>query len=141
LLAIGRVPLTAWQASGSILRSIIGFAVFLTAWEVLASIGLINAVLLPSPTTLFWATPHSKPPFPKQKQPIPGKTNVMEPVPDHGDRSYRGCGGRSSLAEIVRSCKHVNNLNAARHGEARELALFGLLPLHGAVYETRVTRR
>jgi ABC-type nitrate/sulfonate/bicarbonate transport system permease component len=37
------------------LRSITGFAVFLTAWEVLASAGLINAVLLPSPTTLFWA--------------------------------------------------------------------------------------
>src|SRR5262249_33434060 len=38
-----------------IFRSIMGFAVFLTAWEVLASVGLINAVLLPSPTTLFWA--------------------------------------------------------------------------------------
>ena len=37
------------------MRSIIGFAVFLTAWQVLASIGLINAVLLPSPTTLVWA--------------------------------------------------------------------------------------
>ncbi len=33
----------------------IGFAVFLAAWELLASAGLINAVLLPSPTTLFWA--------------------------------------------------------------------------------------
>jgi len=36
-------------------RSIVGFAIFLTAWEVFASIGLINAVLLPSPSTLFWA--------------------------------------------------------------------------------------
>src|SRR5439155_19891182 len=44
-----------WQASGKILRSIMGFAAFLTAWELLASAGLINAVLLPSPTTLFWA--------------------------------------------------------------------------------------
>ncbi len=32
-----------------------GFAIFLTAWEVLASAGLINAVLLPSPTTLLSA--------------------------------------------------------------------------------------
>jgi len=55
LLAIGRAPLAAWKASGRIFRSIMGFAVFLTAWEVLASVGLINAVLLPSPTTLFWA--------------------------------------------------------------------------------------
>jgi NitT/TauT family transport system permease protein/sulfonate transport system permease protein len=29
--------------------------VFLGIWELLGSIGLINAVLLPSPTTLFWA--------------------------------------------------------------------------------------
>ena len=55
VLAIGRAPLAAWKASGRIFRSIMGFAVFLTAWEVLASVGLINAVLLPSPTTLFWA--------------------------------------------------------------------------------------
>jgi ABC-type nitrate/sulfonate/bicarbonate transport system permease component len=55
LSAIGRAPLAAWQVSGKILRGIIGIAVFLTAWEVLASVGLINAVLLPSPTRLFWA--------------------------------------------------------------------------------------
>jgi ABC-type nitrate/sulfonate/bicarbonate transport system permease component len=55
LFAIGRAPLAVWKASGKIFRSIMGFAVFLTAWEVFASVGLINAVLLPSPTTLFWA--------------------------------------------------------------------------------------
>jgi ABC-type nitrate/sulfonate/bicarbonate transport system permease component len=55
LLAIGRAPLAAWQASGTILRGIIGSAVFLAAWEALASVGLINAVLLPSPSALFWA--------------------------------------------------------------------------------------
>jgi ABC-type nitrate/sulfonate/bicarbonate transport system permease component len=55
LLAIGQAPLAVWKASGKIFRSIMGFAVFLTAWEVLASVGLINAVLLPSPTALFWA--------------------------------------------------------------------------------------
>ena len=32
---------------------------------------------------------HAKPPFPKQKQSMPGKTNPMEPVPDHGEKSYR----------------------------------------------------
>ncbi|MBA2814019.1 SDR family oxidoreductase [Candidatus Pantoea persica] len=33
-----------------------------------------------------------KPPFPEQKQPIPGLANKMDPVPDHGETSYRGTG-------------------------------------------------
>jgi NAD(P)-dependent dehydrogenase (short-subunit alcohol dehydrogenase family) len=35
-------------------------------------------------------TVHPKPPFPKQKQPMPGETRKMEPIPDHGERSYKG---------------------------------------------------
>jgi hypothetical protein len=31
-----------------------------------------------------------KPPFPKQKQPMPGLTAKMRPVPDHGEGSYEG---------------------------------------------------
>jgi NAD(P)-dependent dehydrogenase (short-subunit alcohol dehydrogenase family) len=31
-----------------------------------------------------------KPPFPKQRQPYPGLTSKMDPVPDHGEESYRG---------------------------------------------------
>ena len=41
-----------------------------------------------------------KPPFPDQKQPIPGKTAAMDPVPDHGEDSYKGSGkleGKKSL--------------------------------------------
>ncbi|WP_108461029.1 SDR family oxidoreductase [Devosia naphthalenivorans] len=41
-----------------------------------------------------------KPPFPDQKQPIPGKTAAMNPVPDHGEDSYKGSGkleGKKSL--------------------------------------------
>ena len=30
------------------------------------------------------------PPFPKQQQPMPGRTAAMDPVPDHGEESYRG---------------------------------------------------
>ena len=55
LLALAQGPLTVWKAGEKFVRSIVGFAIFLTAWEVFASIGLINAVLLPSPSTLFWA--------------------------------------------------------------------------------------
>jgi NAD(P)-dependent dehydrogenase (short-subunit alcohol dehydrogenase family) len=33
-----------------------------------------------------------KPPFPKQKQPMPGLTGKMKPVPDHGENTYNGSG-------------------------------------------------
>src|SRR6185437_9909082 len=31
-----------------------------------------------------------RPPFPKQQQPMPGKTAELNPRPDHGEQSYRG---------------------------------------------------
>ena len=55
VFAIPRALPAAWRASGRALRSILGFAVFLIAWEILASGGLINAVLLPAPSTLIAA--------------------------------------------------------------------------------------
>ena len=33
-----------------------------------------------------------KPPFPMQKQPVPGTSATMSPKPDHGESSYRGSG-------------------------------------------------
>jgi NAD(P)-dependent dehydrogenase (short-subunit alcohol dehydrogenase family) len=33
-----------------------------------------------------------KPPFPKQQQSMPGLTALMDPVPDHGEASYKGSG-------------------------------------------------
>jgi NAD(P)-dependent dehydrogenase (short-subunit alcohol dehydrogenase family) len=35
---------------------------------------------------------HPTPPFPSQQQPMPGHTAAMQPVPDHGEKSYRGSG-------------------------------------------------
>ncbi|WP_371181750.1 SDR family oxidoreductase [Xanthomonas sacchari] len=43
---------------------------------------------------------YPKPPFPPQPQPVPGKASEMDPVPDHGETSYRGSGklaGRRAL--------------------------------------------
>jgi NAD(P)-dependent dehydrogenase (short-subunit alcohol dehydrogenase family) len=43
---------------------------------------------------------YPKPPFPEQRQPWPGLTSKMQPVPDHGEHSYRGSGrllGRKAL--------------------------------------------
>jgi NAD(P)-dependent dehydrogenase (short-subunit alcohol dehydrogenase family) len=44
---------------------------------------------------------HPKPPFRKQTQPMPGQTEVMEPVPDHGERTYRGCGRLADMKAVI----------------------------------------
>jgi NAD(P)-dependent dehydrogenase (short-subunit alcohol dehydrogenase family) len=44
---------------------------------------------------------HPQPPFPKQQQDVPGATGAMDPVPDHGERSYRGSGLLEGRAAIV----------------------------------------
>lgn len=33
---------------------------------------------------------YPRPPYPSQKQPMPGSTSAMKPRPDHGEESYRG---------------------------------------------------
>ena len=43
--------------------------------------------------------PH--PPFAKQKQPMPGLTGNMQPVPDHGEESYRGSGRLKDKKAII----------------------------------------
>ncbi|GGH14156.1 SDR family oxidoreductase [Sphingobacterium alkalisoli] len=43
---------------------------------------------------------HPKPPYKKQIQPHPGLASKMDPVPDHGEKSYKGSGrlkGRKAL--------------------------------------------
>jgi len=44
---------------------------------------------------------HPKPPFPRQKQPMPGKTAKMTPVPDHGEESYKGSGRLAGLKAVI----------------------------------------
>jgi NAD(P)-dependent dehydrogenase (short-subunit alcohol dehydrogenase family) len=44
---------------------------------------------------------HPKPPFPKQKQPMPGYTAKMQPVPDHGEESYTGSGRLAGKKAII----------------------------------------
>jgi NAD(P)-dependent dehydrogenase (short-subunit alcohol dehydrogenase family) len=45
------------------------------------------------------AYPH--PPFPKQKQPMPGRTQKMTPVPDHGEKTYKGSGRLEGCKAII----------------------------------------
>ena len=35
---------------------------------------------------------YPKPPFASPRQPMPGSTEAMQPRPDHGEKSYKGCG-------------------------------------------------
>ena len=42
-----------------------------------------------------------KPPLPEQQQDVPGSTAAMDPVPDHGEQSYRGSGRLAGKASII----------------------------------------
>jgi NAD(P)-dependent dehydrogenase (short-subunit alcohol dehydrogenase family) len=42
-----------------------------------------------------------RPPFPKQKQPMPGLTAKMQPIPDHGENSYRGSGRLAGKKAVI----------------------------------------
>lgn len=44
---------------------------------------------------------HPQPPFPAQHQPMPASTARMDPVPDHGEKSYRGNGRLKDKVALV----------------------------------------
>lgn len=44
---------------------------------------------------------YPKPPYPAQKQPMPGSTRAMNPRPDHGEESYRGSGRLAGKKAII----------------------------------------
>lgn len=46
-------------------------------------------------------TKYPKPPFPEQQQPMPGETKKMDPVPDHGEKSYKGSGRLMDMKAII----------------------------------------
>jgi len=44
---------------------------------------------------------YPRPPFPNQQQPMPGTTDAMTPVPDHGETSYKGSGRLSGKKAVI----------------------------------------
>uniref|UniRef100_Q07KF6 Short-chain dehydrogenase/reductase SDR n=1 Tax=Rhodopseudomonas palustris (strain BisA53) TaxID=316055 RepID=Q07KF6_RHOP5 len=44
---------------------------------------------------------YPKPPYPAQKQPMPGSTGRMDPHPDHGESSYKGSGRLEGLKAVI----------------------------------------
>ncbi|HUP10595.1 MAG TPA: SDR family NAD(P)-dependent oxidoreductase, partial [Niastella sp.] len=51
---------------------------------------------LENPTTKY-----PRPPFKDQKQPWPGLAKQMDPVPDHGEKSYKGSGRLKDRKALV----------------------------------------
>ena len=47
------------------------------------------------------AQQHPQPPFPEQKQPMPGLTARMSPAPDHGEQSYKGSGRLKDRKAVI----------------------------------------
>ena len=41
------------------------------------------------------------PPLPKQQQEMPGYTSRMEPIPDHGEKSYNGSGRLAGKRAVI----------------------------------------
>jgi NAD(P)-dependent dehydrogenase (short-subunit alcohol dehydrogenase family) len=46
-------------------------------------------------------TAGAKPPLPRQQQEPPGFTEELDPRPDHGEQSYRGCGKLQGRAALI----------------------------------------
>ncbi|WEO75455.1 SDR family oxidoreductase [Agrobacterium vitis] len=46
-------------------------------------------------------TRHPTPPYPQQQQEPPGKTADMKPVPDHGEKSYKGDGKLTGKVALI----------------------------------------
>src|ERR1700740_322692 len=44
---------------------------------------------------------YPKPPYPSQKQPMPGSTAEMDPRPDHGGTSYKGAGRLKGMKAVI----------------------------------------
>ncbi|HEY2248271.1 MAG TPA: SDR family oxidoreductase [Bradyrhizobium sp.] len=44
---------------------------------------------------------HPKPPYPDQRQDMPGTTSAMTPRPDHGETSYKGSGRLSGKKAVI----------------------------------------
>ena len=80
-------PLTRREIVGQLAAGFTG----MTLWPTISSSSLITTTLPPE-KLVDPQTKYPVPPFPGQSQPWPGLASKMDPVPDHGEKSYRGSG-------------------------------------------------
>src|SRR5690242_11029569 len=53
------------------------------------------------PQELMMQREFQQPPYPSQKQPMPGLTSKMDPRPDHGEASYKGSGRLAGMKAVI----------------------------------------
>jgi NAD(P)-dependent dehydrogenase (short-subunit alcohol dehydrogenase family) len=73
----------------------VGWQAFLTIFISIEESTMADRLTMQDPRTQY-----PQPPFPRQPQPVPGLAAKMDPVPDHGEESYKGSGklqGRKAL--------------------------------------------
>ena len=81
---------------------------------------------------------YPEPPFPKQHQPMPGKTAAMKPVPDHGEQSYKGSGRlRGKRAIITGGDSGIGRAVAIAFAREGADILIAYLNEHDDAQETR----
>jgi NAD(P)-dependent dehydrogenase (short-subunit alcohol dehydrogenase family) len=79
-----------------------------------------------------------EPPFPKQKQSMPGLTGKMKPVPDHGEDSYKGSGRlKGKKAVITGADSGIGRAVAIAYAREGADVLISYLDEHEDAEETR----
>ena len=86
-------------------------------------------------------TEYPQPPYPSQKQPMPGSTGKMNPRPDHGEESYKGSGKLKGMKAIITGDDSGIGRAVADHGrgDRRQTADIGL-PLEGCSCDAVIAR-
>lgn len=78
------------------------------------------------------------PPFPEQQQPIPGRTDRMDPRPDHGEESYKGSGRLEGLKAIITGADSgIGRAVALAYAREGADVLISYLSEHEEAEETR----
>ena len=80
---------------------------------------------------------YPQPPFPNQQQPMPGVTDAMKPVPDHGETTYKGCGRlRGKKAVITGGDSGIGRAVAIAFAREGADLLISYLAEHDDAHET-----
>lgn len=78
------------------------------------------------------------PPFPEQQQPIPGRTDRMDPRPDHGEETYRGSGRLEGLRAVITGADSgIGRAVALAYAREGADVLISYLDEHEEAEETR----